>query len=82
MHISIPQTLKLKLMVKQHKREDSSQSSSFLSFECHQNLPYAVPEWDAEDEDDITELCEEVYRNSAQCNANFDDFNWVSFKIF
>merc|ERR1719157_65492 len=40
------------------------------------NLPYAVPEWDTEDEDDITELCEEVYRNSAQCNANFDDFNW------
>ena len=38
-----------------------------------QDLPYNVNQGDNQDEDDITELCEVMYQQSAKCNANLQD---------
>lgn len=40
-----------------------------------------VAEGDGEDEDDIAELCEAMYEQSAKCNVNLEDAQTASYVV-
>ena len=60
---------------------DACSYVSLFVFFTEQSLPYKVSQKDEEDEDAITELCEDLYMSSAKCNMNLDDVQSAAYGV-